>query len=191
MQEFILNYYEIFLKVHFIGFIIGLGAATISDILFFKFLKDFKIDKFEADTLHTISKIVWGGVGLFTISGICLFIGKYDLLVKSSSFLSKMTIVAVVIMNGIFLHFNVSPKLRKLKLIGKVTNKDMILRTKALIGGVISVTSWYSVLFLAINKGYGFKYPQIMGFYILVLGAGILGAIILSRLLNLKDQKKF
>lgn len=49
------RYHELVLIGHFLGVALGLGGATITDIFFFKFLKDFRISEWEADVMHTLS----------------------------------------------------------------------------------------------------------------------------------------
>ena len=189
MQQWILSNYEIFLLIHFIGFIIGLGAATVSDYMFFRSIRDLKISKNEFQTLNAISKLVWVGVIIFTISGTFLFLGKYDYLINSSSFLAKISIVAVVVFNGIFLHTKVTPHLRNITFKEKIKKRDKVLRLQALIGGIVSATSWYSALFLAITKGYGKSYSQIMLAYSSILFVGILVCLVLSKYSH--KMKKF
>jgi hypothetical protein len=173
MQDLILNNYEIFLKVHFVGFIIGLGAATSTDYLFFKFLKDLKISKAESKVLKMMSNLVWIGVFIFTFSGVGLFYGKWQELIYSDSFLAKITIVLIIIINGTILHYIISPHLTKLSFRKKHKKEEMHnLRLKAMLSGLTSLLSWYYTLFLALNKGYNLKYSVIMGLYIILLLLG-------------------
>ena len=91
---------------HLFGFGIGLGAVTITDILFFKFLKDFKISEFESDILHTLSQVIWFALTVIIISGLGLYLPEAQELNQSGKFLAKMAVVAVILLNGTFLNIS-------------------------------------------------------------------------------------
>ncbi|MFZ5424617.1 MAG: hypothetical protein ACOZAO_02340 [Patescibacteria group bacterium] len=181
MQEVILSNYALFLKVHFIGFIIGLGAATVSDYLFIRSIKDLKITESEYNTITAVTHLVWAGIALFTLSGLTMFYANMEHLLHADSFLAKVTIVAIVVLNGIFMHKKIIPNLRKISFNKEISKKEHAIRLKTLIAGAISLTSWYSALFLAINKGYGYNYIQIMSVYFLVLFAGTAFCFLLEK----------
>lgn len=180
MQEVILSTYKIILLIHFIGFIVGFGAALVSDYLFITFAKDHIINKFEAGTLKKISGLVWIGVIIFTISGIFLFLGKPDFLLNSQSFIAKIFVVSIVIINGAFLHFKVSPQIRNLKFEDDIDKKDKALRLRALLGGFISISSWTTVLILAVTKGYGHTTDTILGIYFGWILLGLIACLYLN-----------
>src|SRR3989344_1433054 len=51
------EYRTAILTLHLIAAAIGLGGATITDVFFFKFLKDFKISESESEILRTLSQV--------------------------------------------------------------------------------------------------------------------------------------
>lgn len=142
------------LSLHILGVCVGLGGATIADLLFFKFLKDFRISNKEADIMRSVSHVILGALALIILSGIALYVpatAKYN---ASAPFLVKMAIVGVLTINGFVLHGYVSPKLVKLSFTShhRSTPKLRMLRHLAFALGSVSATSWYTTFFLAMLK---------------------------------------
>lgn len=177
-------YYLIFLAVHFIGFVIGLGAATVSDILFMKFVRDYDIDASEKAILDTLSRIVWVGVVIFVISGTLLFLTKPAELLTSAAFLSKMIIVFVIIVNGLNLHFNIAPKLEGIDFQNLSPGQDFKTKYKTILSGYISITSWYFALVLAVTKAFGLSLAWILGIYAVLLLLGLLVAYMITSIFH-------
>lgn len=180
----LMEHKNIVLILHFFGFSIGLGAVTITDILFFKFLKDFKISEFEADVLHTLSQVVWFALAVLIISGFGLYLPEAQELNQSGKFLAKMVIICVIVLNGIFSNIIVYPKLVNISFGGKHEYKDGELgrlRKFAYVSGAISLTSWYyaSALSMAKNPTLGFR--GLILVYLFMFGAAILISQVFER----------
>jgi hypothetical protein len=75
--------------IHNIGFILGVGSATITDIFFFRFLKDNIITQEEKETMDTLSAVIWAGLAILVVSGIALYLPEQARLAVSSKFLIK------------------------------------------------------------------------------------------------------
>ena len=177
------------LMIHLFSFAIGLGAVTITDILFFKFLRDFKISKFEADVLHTLSQIIWFALAVIIISGLGLYLPQMEILNHSGKFLAKMIIVGVIIANGIFLNIAISPKLVRISFDGKNNHPKRglgRLRKLAYASGALSLTSWYyaSALGMAKTPPLGFR-----GLFVVYLFL-ICSAIFISQLFEHSFSRK-
>ncbi|HEY4521528.1 MAG TPA: vitamin K epoxide reductase family protein [Candidatus Paceibacterota bacterium] len=181
---------NIIVMLHLFGFGIGLGAVTITDVLFFKFLKDFKISEFEADILHTLSQIIWFALAVVIISGFGLYLPEIQELNQSGKFLAKMIVVAIVLINGIFLNIVISPKLIKISFGKKHEHEDgelLKLRKFAYASGAVSLASWYyaSALGMAKNPSLGFR--GLLLVYLFMLGAGILISLVFERANSRKE----
>ncbi len=155
------EYKWIILMLHLFGFAIGLGAVTITDVLFFKFLRDFKISEFEADILHTLSQIIWLALAVLIISEAGLYLPQMEILNHSGKFLAKMTIVAMIVLNGVFLNIAISPKLVNISFGGRHEHQKgelARLRKLSYASGALSLTSWYyaSALEMAQNPPLGY-----------------------------------
>lgn len=145
---------RLLLALHLFGFAIGVGGATVTDIFFMKFLKDFRISRTEADFMRTLSRILWLGVVILSVSGLGLFLLDPARLLTSAKFISKMGVVAVLLLNGWFLHFAVTPSLRRIAFHEDPhpqAKQFQKIRQRAFISGGISIVSWYYAFFLAVH----------------------------------------
>ncbi len=166
------------LLAHTAGFILGVGAATITDILFFKFLKDRRISSEEKGTLDTLTNIIWAALTILVLSGAALYLGNIEELNSSAKFLLKTIVVGVILVNGFLLNLKVAPYMTQLSF-DRAPEPTRLRRLAFALGGV-SVTSWYLAFFLgsmrsiAVNFGTG-----------LILYAGLLVcAIIVSQIIE-------
>ena len=175
MTAFIQDHYTIVLALHLLAMAVGIGGATVSDILFFKFLKDYRISKKEAEVLHVLKDVILSAMLLIAVSGIALFIGKPEL-GSSGPFLVKTIAATVLIINGICLHAFIAPHLIHLDLKGS-QKMSRVWHRLAFALGAISLCSWYSVFLLASLKS---MLPQdfsaLLKIYLLVLTSGVIGS---------------
>lgn len=178
-----------FLTLHILGVALGLGGATISDILFFKFLKDFQISKKEEEVLHLMKNIILGALFLIIVSGIAVYLtdtAKYN---ASSDFMVKAIGVMVVTLNGILLHVYVAPhlihlNLKKHKKMGRNWHRF------AFALGAISIVSWYSVFLIAMLKSIiTLSFWELLGAYITALILGIVGSQAMEMILCRKAKR--
>jgi hypothetical protein len=161
--------------IHLIGVVIGLGTATISDITFFRYLKDKRLDAKEIETLSLFSKIIWFGLTLIVLGGLGLFLSDTEQYLESSRFLAKMTVVGVVIFNGFLLHTLVSPNLKNIF-------KDIKVRKLAFMLGAVSASSWYSAFaFSTVMRLFSFTYIQFMLLYLAILCFAIFVSQVLAK----------
>ena len=101
---YLAEYRQIVTGAHLLGLALGLGGATIADVFFFRFIKNRKISYSETGVLHTLSQVIWLGLGLMVASGLGLYLPAAEALNGSGKFLAKMIVVAVIIANGLFLN---------------------------------------------------------------------------------------
>lgn len=146
-MKFLQNIYPILLTLHLLSMAIGLGGATVSDILFFKFLKDFRISVKEGEVLHVLKDVILTAMFFIALTGVLLFIAK-PTLIESPAFLVKGIAAAVLIINGICLHVFIAPYLIKLDFKRHNSMQRSWYRLAFALGAV-SVCSWYSVLLIA------------------------------------------
>lgn len=178
--EFFALHKRLFLAIHILGVSAGMGGATITDILFFNFLRDFRISKKEAEVMHVLSNIIMTALVLLYISGIALFFSDPEHFAQSAPFLSKAFIVVVITVNGVLMHKLIAPHMVKF-----YTSREMHnMRPIAFAMGAISFTSWYSVFGIAMLKSYipeTATVSQMLSVYAVVL----IGAIATSQFLHL------
>jgi uncharacterized membrane protein len=181
--EFLSVNYLYVLMLHNLGFVIGVGGATITDFLFFRFLKDFKLEPKEAEIINSLSPLIWTGLILLIVTGIGLYLPQTERLNDSPKFLAKVIVVGIILLNGIILNLVIGPKMSSILQFkerqGDATfNLVRKMRRFAFASGGISIVSWYTAFILGLWRGIPFSFWQIMGAYIFVL----IGAIAVGQL---------
>lgn len=188
MIQFVHNHYTIFITLHVLAMAIGIGGATVSDILFFKFLKDYRVSKKEEEVLHVLKDVILTAIFFIALTGILLFLAKPEL-ANSGPFLVKTIATAILIMNGICLHLFVAPHLIKLDFKGGPKMSRGWHRLAFALGS-ISICSWYSVFFIASLKSI---LPQdftiLFTAFLIVLFSGIVGSQIIEQVLTEKAKR--
>jgi hypothetical protein len=127
---------EVYLQI--IGLIIGLGAVTVIDWLGFVSRKSVEWTHTTIKAHHVTKPLIW--VGTFLI-----FLG-----ILFEGFSLKYWVFLIMVLNGCFLSFYVSPRLDKMY--GKkklLSNKFQI---KIAISTVISFVSWWSFVYLVLRS---------------------------------------
>ena len=173
------QHHDLIVILHILGVTIGLGGATITDIFFFKFLKDFRISKQEADMMHTFSQIIWFALIILVLTGIGLYLPEAEEFNRSAKFLVKMIVVTVIIINGAFLNLFVAPKLIKIFFREKreyQSDKLRHVRKIAFASGAISMVSWYSAFILGMLRKVPFDFSFLLLIYFLLLSGAIIGS---------------
>lgn len=169
--------HTLFLVIHLFGVAFGAGGAFMSDLAFFRSIKDKKISQAEFGFLKMTSQATWFGLVLLLISGAGMFAMSPEVLSSSGKFLVKMTIVAILLINGVLFQYVHIPFIGKHigKVLSKVSKPNDMRKTPILImSGVVSVTSWASALILGALHSVPFSYPVGIALYMGVLGSGFL-----------------
>ena len=160
--------------LHLFGVALGAGGAYMSDGMFFSSIKDEKFSKTELRFLKLGSKFVWIGLLLLVLSGIGLFLTDPVKYMESTKFLSKMSIVAIIIANGIFFHLSHIPHLSRHE-DTHFPSSDEFGRKRGLLlaSGVVSMVSWSFALVLGALKSVPYPYWIIMLVYLGVVSIGV------------------
>jgi uncharacterized membrane protein len=172
--------------IHNVGFILGVGAATMSDIFFFRSLRDNTISQEEKETMDTLSTVIWAGLGVLIVSGIAMYLPDQARLAVSAKFLLKLIVVAVIIINGILLNMIVAPNMRRLSFGGSVPERRF--RRLAFALGGISFTSWYLAFLLGSLRTINIYFIPAVLFYVLLLFFVIIGSQVFERYITKKHQ---
>ena len=132
--------------LYLVGLIIGLGSVTVIDTLGFVSRKSKEWTQVTIMAHYVTKPLIWLGTILLFLSLILKFIytpNEYLLL-------WKFLIVILLILNGIFLSFYVSPRLIKLRGKNKLLPKK--LQNKIKVSMIISFLGWWSFVVLTIMK---------------------------------------
>lgn len=174
--------------LHMFGAILGAGAAFVGDTMFFKTVKDRVIEKTELEFMQMNSRTVWVGVFILLISGVLLFTTDPEKYMNSSKFLAKITIVGVIIVNGLAFHFAHIPNMKKH--IGMKFAESEAFRNKStflLASGAVSITSWVFTVVLGMLRAVPYSYIEILGFYlVMVLFAVLVSKVLKNKILGFK-----
>lgn len=165
--------------IHNIGFILGVGAATITDIFFFRFLKDNIITQEEKETMDTLSAVIWAGLAVLIVSGLALYLPEQSRLATSPKFLIKVVVIGVIVFNGFLLNMIVAPNMRRLSFEGSTPEKRF--RRLAFALGGISFTSWYLAFFLGSLRKIPINFNFALWAYLGILVLVIVGSQIMER----------
>lgn len=177
------------MALHLVGFALGVGGITVSSILFFRFLKDFKISPSEDKVLKTISQVVWLGLFLVILSGIGLYVPKMEMLNESPVFLVKMVVVLIIILNGAFLDLVISPKLIKISFKGSgLVSKIQRMRSMAFASGAVALVSWYSAFILGTIENIPLSTTHIFSIYFALIVLAIIFSQVAEKLLSSKRK---
>ncbi len=135
------------LLILFAGFIIGLGAVTVIDLLGFLGRKSSYWTEATTRTHKVTKPLIWIGIVLAIIGG-TLFYSTYEF---NNIFIVHIISAIIMSLNGIFLSFSVSPFLinREKNGQGNVL-LPKIWQIKITIAFIISFTAWWSNFILII-----------------------------------------
>ncbi len=164
--------------LHVLSVVFAMGAAVASDILFHFYGADKSLSKGEVSTLAILSRVIWYGLLIIVFSGAGIFLSDPVRYLASSKFLAKMTIMVIIIMNGIFIHFFVW---RRITGKGFLSLKSAApARRIAFVCGSISAVSWISALSLGVLDAVRAPYVSIIGMYGAILAFAIVASLIME-----------
>ncbi len=173
-----LDHKTAYIIAHVFGAILGAGGAFASDAMFFSTIKDGRITNDELRFMKLGSKLVWTGIAILVVSGILLVYTDPTRYLTSDKFLAKLTIVALIIVNGIIFHLIHIPHIKKhLGIIFKESPTFVKRAPFILASGALSMVSWISAVILGMLTYVPYSYAQIIGLYAVVVVLAMTGAV--------------
>ncbi|CAN7762788.1 MULTISPECIES: hypothetical protein [unclassified Ensifer] len=167
--------------VHFLGLALGLGAATVLDLLILRFLLKGKISKEHLAVFQFGSSIVNAGLMILWASGIgfLIYYGIFDpAKLGNEKVWAKIAIVLILTINGMFIHSIILPKIKEQVGRSLMDGMTSTQRSAFLVSGAVSATSWYVPMMLGALPQLNFVVP--MATVLLVYAALLAIAILLS-----------
>lgn len=167
---------------HLFGVVLGAGGAFMSDAMFLSSVKDERVTATELRFMRLGGRMVWAGVALLVLSGAALVLTDPGRYLASDRFWAKMTVVAVIIVNGLVFHARHIPLL--LRHAGHhFPSSDEFIRNRPFIlaSGALSMTSWVTALVLGSLSGLSLPYAAIIGAY------GIIAILAAATAIALRD----
>jgi len=129
------------------GFVIGLGAVTVIDLHGFLGRKSSYWTEATTRTHKVTKPLIWLGTGLAAVGGIIYYRASG----LSGIVLLHFLILIILILNGLFLSFVVSPYLLKREKEGR--DKEILPRkwqNRIIVSFVFSFLGWWTALFLLV-----------------------------------------
>lgn len=159
---------------HFIGLSMGLGAATLLDLMIIRFFLGQEMTQQKFEMFHFLADLVNVGLKLLWVTGLSflLFYWMTDpVKLGNEKVWAKMVIVAILTINGVLIHRTILPfmygQIGRTMLGGVPFRKKFTFVTM----GMISFVSWYGPVIIANLPQLNFQVPmvQILIAYALVL----------------------
>lgn len=167
--------------MHLLGFALGIGGATIADLVFFRFMKDFHISESESDIIRSLSQALWVGLMLVVVSAIGLFLAAQG--GSSLYFWPEMALLFVIAVSNASLCLLVMPRLvtaagnHKVLRVAEVAG----LRRMAFALGSVSFVTWYAAFAAVLYADKGVLDPMtFFAWYI----AALVVALVVSQLVE-------
>ena len=174
--------------VHVIGAVLGVGAATMNDVLFMRALG--RPEEGEAYRRYgkTISQVAWLGVALLVISAIAFWRIHPEIL-HSQKIMFKIGLTLLLVFNAQAMLSLLVPYIAKMQPADwKDAKKLTWVGRVGVPYGVVSAVSWYTALILGAVGRQPWTALQILPFYVAAIAIGyIVGRIMVAkRLAELK-----
>lgn len=144
--------YNIVEIIKLISLISGVSIVTITELIIFKFLKDFEITVSENKILKKIEKINWLVIFTFLISSLYLLLIKRNHIVdhKNLNLVPQIIMIVIIMINSWIYFLKTLADLKKYRLNPNCIriNYAKIIRRLAFFQGLINVISWYFIFYL-------------------------------------------
>lgn len=127
--------------IHLAGIIIALGAVTVIDTMGFFSRNSKEKTQHTISAHHTTKPLIWLGTILVVLGWIFLYDGSGLAIIKS-------LLMIVLLLNGSFLSFYISPRLDKLQ--GKKVLLPKKLQLKITASMLISFFSWWGLVLITV-----------------------------------------
>ena len=180
------------LLLHLLGLVLGLGTATLLDLFIARILYAGRFSKEEFEFICFAAGFVFAGILLLWISGLSFLLYYYfenPTGLENPKVWAKISIVAMLSLNGLYIHKQVLPELRRNAGFSIFHGTSKVKRSMMLVSGAVSLVSWYAPLVIGTAKELNFTVsaPAILVAYAVALALAILASHVLYALLVPRD----
>ncbi len=176
--DFVLSTRTMLRFVHFVGLALGLGGATVLDLMLVRFFISDRITPEKWIVFRFVSTLVNIGLMLLWLTGLGFLLHYvfFDpIKLTNDKIWAKLAIVWVLSVNGLFIHAVVLPRIEQQ--IGRPLFSSMgkWQRRVFLASGAVSAVSWYVPVALGALVQFNFTVPAsaILSVYAMVLGLAV------------------
>jgi uncharacterized membrane protein len=193
----ILHIKTFLVMAHLFGLTLGVGGATIIDVIFLRLVvRGINIKQTQANFVRVISKLVTLALVVLWLSGIGFEIQYWFIspeLIPNPKVYAKLTIVVILTINGFVLHHRVLPLFYQR--VGRPLLDDLRSKSQVLMiaCGTISMFSWYTPFFLGVAREMNFVVPAwwiLSAYAALVLGTTSMALLLGPTLLRFTAQRR-
>lgn len=184
--SFISENKHIFVIGHVLFVVLGMGSALVTDILCLRFGFNKKLSHSEVSTIRFLSQVVTTSLVGIVASGATVFLSDPERYMDSVKFLTKMTIVFVLCINGYLLHRFVFTHIGDKNIL--TSPRTRTLRKVGFALGAVSLVSWVSALSLGVLLHISVSYDTAILFYLGILLIAILVSQVVES--SLLEQRK-
>ncbi|MEN9852503.1 MAG: hypothetical protein RI996_446 [Candidatus Parcubacteria bacterium] len=170
-MELFAEYKQLFTIFHVAAVVVGMGAAINTDILFTFFGINKKLSHSEVRTIRFLSTIVTYALGAILLTGLSLFLSDTTKYLASAKFLTKMSIVLVLCLNGYLLHCYVFKHIGDKDFL--TAKREYNIRRVAFALGAVSFVSWFSAMSLGVLDKIHISYPLAFSVYLIFVGVAV------------------
>lgn len=163
---------------HFIGLSMGLGAATLLDLMIIRFFLGQEMTQQKFEMFRFLADLVNVGLKLLWVTGLSFLVFYWmtePVKLGNEKVWAKMVIVGILTINGVFIHRTVIPfmhgQIGRTMLDGVPFRKKITFVTM----GMISFVSWYGPVIIANLPQLNFQVPMVQ---ILIAYAFVLLAVL-------------
>ena len=164
---------QIFHFMHGFHSIFTLGSVIVLDFLFLISYRSEVLKQHVYSLFPTISKVIWVGLSLDFISVFLIA----DYFVLTEKFLFVQTVVAILIINGVFLS---GPIAREMMSSAKEGGHPVAARWRRVgnFCGALSITSWLTITTMDFFKGLTLGYGELVIVYIALFALAFTGHLV-------------
>ena len=182
MTEPWIDTHLVLILFHILGVALGAGAAFTGDLTFITSVRNKRITSSEFRIMRLTSRIVWIGVIMLILSGVGLVLLRPEIFLHSGKFWAKMTVLGIIISNGLLFHFYHLPTIKKSIDKTFAASLPLIKKRGWLVGsGAVSVLSWNFVIILGVLHKTPFSFGQFLGTYLLLFAGALLIGLLLRK----------
>ncbi|MBI4175141.1 hypothetical protein HY523_00825 [Candidatus Berkelbacteria bacterium] len=184
---------NLFVILHLVGLVIGLGSATVGDAIFFKALRTKRLAAEEFTLLQTISRLIWIGIAILILSGIGLVVVKFQTVAGyhiPAKLWLKFILTGIIAGNGLFIHYRIYPLLAQ-SVDKPLATSPLAKHLRALtISGAVSLISWWSAFLLGSLRGLPLSFIELLGIYLVIILVGVITAPVIGMALFKQSSSK-
>jgi uncharacterized membrane protein len=177
----LVRWQDAIIAMHLLGFALGIGGATVADLVFFRFMRDFYISSSERDIIRSLSQALWLGLMLAVVSAVGLFLSSHA--GSSNYFWPEMALLAVIALSNASLCLLVMPRLVVAAGNHKTLNVMAVasLRRLAFALASVSFVTWYAAFAAVLYADHPMQPAGFFAYYIAALVLALVGSQVIER----------